>query len=556
MVGAGLFQAVRRLKSGQLARTGAVLLSSAIVVSMGAPVVAYAAPAAKPHRPAAPVERRIPFKRATPGKVPTTGGFTAYDPTVASKLPGAGSAVVDLTAATGGGARALATPQGREPAGGGRAGTLPISVAPAETAGAKTGAKTGAKAEAAGAGSAPLSRVRVTTADQSVASKAGVHGVLFSVESADASAGSGAATVTVDPSSFRAAFGGDYASRLHLVQLPACALTTPELAQCQTQTPVAVAPGAPLTAKVNLAPGAGASDRSAPLALTDQAQAQSVSSSAMVLAATSAPDGSSGTYSATSLSPAGTWAEGANTGAFTYAYPIQAPKSIAGPAPDLSLSYDSSSQDGRTSGTNNQSSWLGDGWSSTDSYIERSYKSCADDTTSGAPLGSGDECWAGQVLTLSLNGKSTQIVYDGTSFHLADDSSTEKIEQLTGGSNGTYNGEYFRVTENGVQYYFGLNQLPGYSAGKQTTQSVYTMPVYGAHPGDPCNASSFAASSCVQGWRWNLDYTVDLHNNATAYYYQPETNHYGANAQNTGVAYTRGGTLTRIDYGMTASTVY
>ncbi|MFF7637534.1 hypothetical protein ACFZB9_30985, partial [Kitasatospora sp. NPDC008050] len=174
-----------------------------------------------------------------------------------------------------------------------------------------------------------------------MASKAGVHGVLFSVESADASTGSGAATVTVDPSSFRAAFGGDYASRLHLVQLPACALTTPELAQCQRQTPVQTAPGAPLTATVQLAlPAAGAA-RTAPLATTEQAQ--SVSSTATVLAATSAPDGSSGTYSATSLSPAGTWSSGGNTGAFTYAYPIQAPKSIAGPAPDLSLSYDSSS---------------------------------------------------------------------------------------------------------------------------------------------------------------------------------------------------------------------
>ncbi len=163
------------------------------------------------------------------------------------------------------------------------------------------------------------------------------------------------------------------------------------------------------------------------------------------------------------------------------------------------------------------------------------------------------------MLTLSLNGQSTQIVYDGTTFRPAKDSATTKIEQKTlpsGSGNGTYNGEYFVVTENGVQYYFGLNQLPGYTSGKQTTQSVWTVPVYGAHAGDPCNGADFASSSCLQGWRWNLDYTVDLHKNAVAYYYQPETNYYGANAQNTGALYTRGGYLTHIDYGLTDSTVY
>ncbi|HEX9537618.1 MAG TPA: hypothetical protein VGA04_05515 [Streptosporangiaceae bacterium] len=29
-------------------------------------------------------------------------------------------------------------------------------------------------------------------------------------------------------------------------------------------------------------------------------------------------------------------------------------------------------------------------------------------------------------------------------------------------------------------------------------------------------AATFAASSCLQGWRWNLDNVVDLHGNATA----------------------------------------
>jgi hypothetical protein len=275
-----------------------------------------------------------------------------------------------------------------------------------------------------------------------------------------------------------------------------------------------------------------------------------------VLAATSGPSGSSGDYSATSLSPAGTWSAGGNTGSFRYSYPIAVPAAIAGSTPNVDLAYDSSSQDGRTLGTNNQSSWIGDGWTSASNYIERSYAPCSDDPASGAPQFSGDECWKGQVLTLSLNGQSTPIVADNGSFRPVSDSSTTKIENLTTCRNGTYNSECWRVTKNGVQYYFGLSQLPGWSSGKPTTQSAWTVPVYGAHAGDPCHAATFAASSCLQGWRWNLDYVVDLHGNATAYYYTPEYNNYGADMATTPVKYTRGGYLTRIDYGMTAGTVY
>ncbi|MGW6706418.1 RHS repeat-associated core domain-containing protein [Streptomyces sp. NPDC054956] len=529
-------------------RSSATVLAGSLLVTGAIPAASVAAPKA----PAIPKAKQVPFKRAEPGKPVETASFAKYAPTAAAKLPAATTALVDLSG-TGKGAVLRAPANGKEPVAEGfaRAGNLPVLVGkPHGTA----------KSALAKGGGGELSRVRVTSADQSVAQAAGVHGVLFSLEPADTSAGSGEATVVVDPSSFRAAFGGDYASRLHLVQLPSCALTTPDLATCQVQTPLPTEPGSPLTTTVTVAPAK--SDRVSFVqrnSLSAGPVAAPASSGAMVLAATSSADGSSGSYSATSLSPAGAWSAGGSTGAFAYAYPIKVPKALAGASPDVSLSYDSSSQDGRTAGTNNQSSWLGDGWSSGESFVERSYKLCAGDTGSGAPQGSGDRCWAGQVLTLSLNGKTTQIVYDGTSFRPASDSSTEKVERLFlsgGASNGTYNGEYFRVTENGVQYYFGLNQLPGFAAGKQETKSVFTMPVYGARTDEPCHGASFASSSCTQGWRWNLDYTVDLHDNATAYYYQPETNYYGANAQNTGVAYTRGGYLQRIDYGMTASTVY
>ena len=278
-----------------------------------------------------------------------------------------------------------------------------------------------------------------------------------------------------------------------------------------------------------------------------------------VLAATSGAGGQSGDYTATGLSAGGTWSAGSNTGAFAYSYPIAVPPAIGGSVPNVDLSYNSASQDARTEGTNDQSSWLGDGWSSSDNYVERTYKSCSDVSGSGAPDQDGDQCWAGQILTLSLNGQSTPIVYDDDTktFRPAEDDATTKIEDLAGASNGTKNGEYFRVTENGVQYYFGLNRLPGWSTGSDETKSAWTVPVYNAHGGvNDCPDGSFADTACALGYRFNLDYIVDLHNNAMAYYYAPEIGFYGADLKNTAVSYVRGGTLARIDYGMTASSIY
>ncbi|MEU4243662.1 hypothetical protein [Actinoplanes sp. NPDC026619] len=370
-------------------------------------------------------------------------------------------------------------------------------------------------------------RVVVSTLDAKAAEKAGVRGVMFTLRGETA----GQVGVKVDPATFRNAYGGDFGSRLRLVRLPGCALTTPELAACQTQTPVTDA------ARVSLAAGVPT-----------------------VLAAAATTGGPAGDYKATSLSPGGSWATSGNTGAFTYSYPIAVPAPIAGGAPGVSLNYNSAGQDARTQGTNNQSSWVGDGWSTTDNFVERTYKSCTEVKDSGAAEGSGDVCWAGQILTMSLNGVSTAIVYDDTSkaFRAVSDDAAIKIENLTGATNGTKNGEYFRVTQSGTQYYFGLNHLPGWTADAEETKSAWAEPVYKANAGvSACPTSTtFGDTACNLGYRFNLDYAVDLRGNATAYYYTPETGYYGANKKNTAVAYTRGGTLKRIDYGMTASTVY
>ncbi|WP_405883058.1 polymorphic toxin-type HINT domain-containing protein [Streptomyces sp. NBC_01136] len=512
-------------------------MAGALVVGLLPAGVAAAASPVKPHlaAPAAPHNKRVPLARPWPKRSSSPKRFKHFDPSGHTKLPAPGSTVVTLpNAAASASLSAKATQV--------RAGSMPVLLGAAAGSQPRSAAVIGSQ------------RVRVTMLAQKSARAAGVHGVLFTLQRT--SPGSGKVALRVDDSSFRYAFGGDFASRLHLVQLPACALTTPKLARCQAQTAVRTAPGTPLSAQVTV-PGPSVAASGA----AGSARSVTASSGAMVvMAVASGTSGSSGDYSATSLSPGGSWSTSGNTGAFTYSYPISVPPALGGAVPNVDLSYSSASQDARTEGTNNQSSWLGDGWSSTENYVERTYKSCRDDSSSGAPKNDGDQCWAGQILTLSLNGKSTDIVYDDSTktFRPADDSATTKIEDLSNGTNGTKNGEYFKVTEGGVQYFFGLNRLPGWSSGKDETKSVWTVPVYHAHSGvsDCPDSTDFASTSCTLGYRFNLDYAVDLHGNATAWYYTPETGYYGADLKDTAVSYTRGGTLSRIDYGMTSSSIY
>ncbi|WJV45584.1 RHS repeat-associated core domain-containing protein [Streptomyces flavofungini] len=51
--------------------------------------------------------------------------------------------------------------------------------------------------------------------------------------------------------------------------------------------------------------------------------------------------------------------------------------------------------------------------------------------------------------------------------------------------------------------------------------------MFGNHKGEPCHADAYKDSWCRQAWRWNLDYVVDPHGDAMAYYWNKETNHYG-----------------------------
>lgn len=289
-----------------------------------------------------------------------------------------------------------------------------------------------------------------------------------------------------------------------------------------------------------------------------------VTSAPTMLAAVASPVSSSGSgdFTATSLKPSSSWDVSAQTGTFSWQYPLRVPPAPAGPAPQFALSYDSQSVDGLTASTNNQPSAIGEGWSlSGTGFIERSYIGCAvDDGPTGPVKTSGDLCFKNSNATISFGGHSGELIpVAGTNqYRLAKDDGTRFTEYKGApcAANGTADTACWQmVTTDGSQYYFGLNQLPGYAAGKPATNSAWTVPVFGNDPGEPCHAATFAASSCALGWRWNLDYVVDTHGNAEAFYYNAQTNAYALNGTTT-TAYVRGGELDRVEYGLTAATVY
>ncbi|MEV4070106.1 RHS repeat-associated core domain-containing protein [Nonomuraea fuscirosea] len=328
--------------------------------------------------------------------------------------------------------------------------------------------------------------------------------------------------VEVDYSSFRHAYGGDYGSRLRLVKLEECALTG--------------------------APGCAAPE---PVKSENNAKTGTVSAEVQtggLYALTAAASGPSGDHAATSLSASSDWSVGTQSGDFTWGYEMRTPPSLGGEEPGVSLGYSSQSVDGRTASTNNQASWAGEGFELNPSgYIERRYKSCMIDGKK-----TGDLCWDQDNATMSLGDSSVELVKDATTkqWRPKRDDGT-RIELLTGATNGDNNGEYWRVTtDDGTQYTFGLNRLPGWASGKPETKSVQTVPVFGNNSGEPCYSGTPANAWCQQGYRWNLDYEVDTHGNATTYWYAQEKNYYGRHMKpEQGTVYDRAAYLTRIDYG-------
>ncbi|MFE4819902.1 ricin-type beta-trefoil lectin domain protein [Streptomyces sp. NPDC056704] len=410
----------------------------------------------------------------------------------------------------------------------------------------------------AGKGEQSAPRVSVRLASRTQALRAGADSGLL-VGLGTTKSRTGKVSVVIDYSAVAEAYGGGYGSRLTLTRLPACALTTPQRAECRTRIPL----------------------KAVNRATANQLTATTTADSA--IAVTSGSRGSQGDYSATSLTPEGSW-QATGTGAYTYAYPVQVPPGLGDTGPSVALSYDSQSVDGETSARNSQASWTGDGWSYQPGFVERTYRSCGsllDSDGDKILKGSGDQCWGGANATVSFGSHSGVLVPTATSgapgeireFRLQGDDGTV-VQELSGASNGLYDGTYFRVlTTDGTAAYFGADHAPtgagtnGSSSGSgdDSTHAAWGVPVLHPRSSDPCHSDSDGKKSRCdkpEGWRWNLDFVVSPTGFVQRYDYSTETGHYdlgGGQAaatddkDDTGTltSYTRSGALTTISYGYT-----
>ncbi len=401
------------------------------------------------------------------------------------------------------------------------------------------------------AGLAPgPSGVAVSVLGHRAAVAARVSGVLFTARAAGVTGG--LVRLGVNYAGFAQISGGNYGLGLNLEVLPGCALTTPQVAACRKGRPLASVNDAKTRTVSAIAsvPGAGGG----------------------LLVVAAAPGytdggGAAGTYNATTLRASGTWSAGGSAGSFTYGYPMSVPPAPGSLVPQVGLNYDSGSVDGQTASTQAQASWVGDGWTSPQAFVEQSFTPCQDKPEgSAAPQSTPDQCYDGSILTLSLNGQSTPLVcpvpfsYTTTSTCTAASDNGEVITHHVSSNNGqgTKFTDWWSVTErSGTTYSFGLNHLPGWASGDATTNSTDSAPVFSAHSGDPCYNSTWADSVCTMAYRWNLDYVKDLHGNAMAYYYDQDTNAYAENGKTTSaVSYIRDSHLDHIDYGLTDGNAY
>ena len=382
--------------------------------------------------------------------------------------------------------------------------------------------------------------------------------------------------VQLNYADFAGAYGGNWASRLHAVLMEDCTTVNEQLS-CATSTPLestnntetstvtAIIPASAYNADPanDTTDGPTSVEPSSPRAGARQAitatPAATAAASSTTVALVAGASGDQGDYSASPLSPSSQWSSGGHTGDFNWSYPLAVPPGAGGPTPNLAIDYSSGSIDGRTSASNNQTSVIGEGFDLDPGFIERSYAPCQDEIDDGhrgnAPNDVDDLCFQDDNLTISLGGKSNQVIKDddGT-WKMKKDDGTTITHHAQGGQNGDYGGEYWiATTTDGTRYHFGLNKrFPG---DTQPTNSVATVRVFSNNPGEPCHnvntaGTGFHYSSCMEAWRWSLDYVVDPNDNTMSMYYTTESNYYdGENNGGTPLEYDSAIRLSKIEYG-------
>lgn len=470
---------------------------------------------------------------------------------------------------------------------------------------------------AAASASVEGAELEVTVAGREAAERAGASGFVFEVDAVDGSLGELAESASsagelpvdlrVDYSGFAEAFGGNYVDRLQVVALPPCALEQPQPEGCRIEgyevpshvdaeageLVVDVDDLASLVSTdgliVDAAASAEASGPELPAAevaesaytavdeaVSNPAQARegldawpegaSASSGgesesgieslggggAAVFALTSGTSGETGDFGASSLSSSSSWQVAPGSGEFSWSYDMPVPAPSGGAAPSVGLSYSSGAVDGLTSGANTQSGQNGVGWSDfASAFVERRYGSC-----SHGSMGPNvrDLCWSGDNATISLNGRSSQLLaVDAarTKWRLASDPGW-LVERL-----GAIPDEYWQVTTpDGTVYVFGTGYVRNSAPlpTQRATNSRWTVPVWSDDSNEPCRAAGNTVGACDMAWRWNLERVIDPHGIETNYFYETESNMYRTLGGWGSVdeTYVRGGRLLRVEYGLTS----
>ncbi|MEU6975384.1 MULTISPECIES: ricin-type beta-trefoil lectin domain protein [unclassified Streptomyces] len=452
---------------------------------------------------------------------------------------------------------------------------------------------------------------QVGLAPATTSQDAGVSGLVMKVTPPATADPAAEVALTVDTSGFKDLYGPQAAERFGLMLLPECVYSSPTTGDCADDggtTPMSgkddsgafkrlsseaetvpakdapthskAAPNAKTrsivtgTIPVSSLLGEGFTSSQTKASYRDGVQPVANAAGGSAVGMLDTGSSAQGDFTASPLLSSGSWSAGSSSGAFTYGYQVQVPETAGGLMPKVNLSYSSQSVDGRTSSSNNQASWIGDGWDYNAGSITRTYVNCRQDSkktgANNKTHRTADLCWGSENATLSLGGMTTELVWDDTKgkwFTANGDGST--VQQVKGQAtgNGAKDGEYWVVTtKDGIRYHFGLNKLPGWSdngtaADDPTTDSVLTVPVYGNHAGEPCYKGSttedWKNSSCTQGWRWGLDYVEDVHGNAMSLWWKKDQNYYAKNFNfKAPVIYDRDGYLSHIYYGQRKDSIF
>ena len=418
------------------------------------------------------------------------------------------------------------------PTGLARAGSLPVWVGRADS------------------GASPA-RVRVRMLSQSEVAAVGGRFLGLELVRADGGAVASSVAVSLDYSGIAKAFGGNFGSRLRLVHAGPCAVDAP-CSPTQIAVTNEIAAGRLLATSLvvprdqSVATGPDAGSGFGPQESDPGSEFTSVTSGTYTVM--SSASGDAGNYAATPLMASENWNVGVGSGAFTYSYPFKVPPAVAGPAPGLSLGYNSQAVDGRNAVENGQPSQVGEGWSFATGFIERKFHSCREEG-----IARDDLCWSAKnEYFLNFQGRSGELVRTGEAsneWRLRSDPAWRVLSFKACCANGDNDGEYFvLITPDGTKYWFGYGIEPRNTISPDT-ESTWTVPVYGGS-GEPCYNPVAQASWCQQAWRWNVDRILDTNDNVTSLFYDKEKNRYSRHMTTTlSTQYDRSGYLTWIEYG-------